>query len=184
MVEVSTDFGGKNDGPSYAAGYFERLGDVASRLAEMAEFQRTGQPHTPEQLDFINAAMELSPSCGDGERASGWYAQLHFSDDALTTDPTIADVHTDPGGVAPARGPSVLHVGTGNARLMVVTRETCAGPRAYAGMVFSYYEDQNPGFERLDDEAWQLRLSASVPPANVPWMAAAFPASGLPASEP
>jgi hypothetical protein len=58
-----------------------------------------------------------------------------------------------------------------------VTRETCVGPRAYAGVVFSYYEPQNPGYDRLDDEAWQRRLEAAVPPPDVPWMAPTFPAS-------
>ena len=33
----------------------------------------------------------------------------------------------------------VLHVGTGYARLMVVTINTCTGARAYAGPVSSYF---------------------------------------------
>jgi hypothetical protein len=37
-------------------------------------------------------------------------------------DPTIADVHTDPGGVRPAK---VLHVATGLPRMMVVTANSC-----------------------------------------------------------
>ena len=94
-------------------------------------------------------------------------------------DPTIADVHTDPGGLTPPRGPSVLHVGTGNARLIVMTRETCAGPRAYAGMVSSYHELLEPGLTRLDDSTWAARITAGGAPGPVPWLADALPPTGL-----
>jgi len=43
-------------------------------------------------------------------------AQLFYAEDGLDFDPTIADVRTDPGGIAPPRDPSVLHVATGNPR--------------------------------------------------------------------
>ena len=59
----------------------------------------------------------------------------------------------------------VLHVGTGMARLMVVTFDTCAGPRAYAGLASSYYELITEDFERLTDPEWSLRLAQDRPTA-------------------
>jgi hypothetical protein len=80
-------------------------------------------------------------------------------------------VHTDIGGDLPVpREPSVLHVGTGNPRMMVMTVDTCSGPRAYAGAVFAYHEHLAKGFTRLTDEEWAQKLYAD-PPADVPWMA-------------
>jgi hypothetical protein len=64
----------------------------------------------------------------------------------------------------------VLHVGTGFPRLMVVTFDTCAGPRTYAGVVSAYHETVTSNFERLTDEKWTNQLAAS-PPVEVPWMA-------------
>jgi hypothetical protein len=80
-------------------------------------------------------------------------------------------VHTDAGGDTPiAREPSVLHVGTGLPRPMVVSVDTCDGPRAYAGIVFAYHEHLEPGFNRLTDEQWLEQIQQQAP-ADVPWLA-------------
>ncbi len=64
----------------------------------------------------------------------------------------------------------VLHVGTGPARLMVVTVDTCAGPRAYAGLASSYFEHVTEGYQRMDDAEWQAIVSSTTPPPEVPWL--------------
>jgi len=58
---------------------------------------------------------------------------------------------------------------------MVMTRETCAGPRAYAGIVFSYFEHLSDGLERLDDDAWRRRIESGTPLPDVPWLSNALP---------
>jgi hypothetical protein len=63
----------------------------------------------------------------------------------------------------------VLHVGTGKPRLMVVTVDSCAGPRAYAGLVTSYFEKITENWQRLTDQQWATELEAATP-ADVPWM--------------
>jgi hypothetical protein len=83
-------------------------------------------------------------------------------------DPTIADVHTDPGGNTP---PAVLHVATGLPRLMVMTADTCEGPRAYAGVAFSYHEVVT-GLDRLTDEDWAEMARGA---GDVPWMQSILP---------
>lgn len=118
--------------------------------------------------------MKLARKCDGTDLLSGWYSQIFHAADVREFSPTLADVHTDPGGVAPPRDPSILRVGTGRPRLMMMTRETCAGPRAYAGIVFSYFEHLAPNDDRLDDEAWERRLE-SAPPAEVPWLARTQP---------
>lgn len=150
--------------------YFNKLHEVAVMLADMAEHERTGTPFTAEQMAFINQAVVLQPGCGEPAGAEGWYAQLFFdSMTGLLYDPTIADVHTQPTDEVGNMVGKVLHVGTGTPRFMVVTVETCSGPRAYAGLASSYFEKITENFERLDDETWAADIEATTPD-DVPWM--------------
>jgi hypothetical protein len=153
------------------ADYLDRLGRTVTTLRQMAESERSGTPFTPEMMAFINQTVTLRSICG-GSIADGWYPKLVFTD-PTTFDPTIADVHTQPtdaGGNVVGR---VLHVGIGNSRLMVVTANTCTGPRAYAGLVFSYYEKITENFDRLTDERWAAEVKAGTP-VDVPWMGDLF----------
>lgn len=154
------------------AAYFARMRQVSSILREMAEHQATGTPHTAEHLAFVNRAVSLSAFCGGPPSISGWYADLFFdTGSAAEFDPTIADVHTQPTDEAGALVGRVLHAGTGYARLMVMTAETCAGPRAYAGVVSSYHEIVTDQLERLTDADWALHFASGESPPDVPWLA-------------
>ncbi|WP_437710995.1 DUF3160 domain-containing protein [Sorangium sp. So ce448] len=152
--------------------YFGTLSRIATTLSEMAEAQRTGMPHSEEHLTFIKQAIHIEGGGSGDPWQTGWYKDLFFDPvDGLKSDPTIADVHTDIGGDLPVpRSPSVLHVGTGNPRMMVMTVDTCQGPRAYAGAVFAYHEHLAEGFTRLTDQEWAQKLVLD-PPVDVPWMA-------------
>jgi hypothetical protein len=148
--------------------YFSAVESVATTLGGMAQAERAGQPLTADQLAFINQAVtEISEQgCVVTIVPTGWYARLFFnSSDAQKTDPTIADVHTDP-----AEG-KVLHVATGLPRLMYVTVDGCNGPRAYAGVVSSYFEQTTENLQRLTDMDWSAQVMATPPPADVRWTA-------------
>ncbi len=147
--------------------YFDALYDTALRLHEIAARQRTGTPLTPDQLAFVNEAVAtVSEGCtGEADSATGWYARLFLDrTKAVEWDPTIADVHTQPTDIGGTPVGRVLHVGTGRARLMVVTVDTCSGPRAYAGLASSYYETITEDFERLDDDGWRTDLDSGAQP--------------------
>jgi hypothetical protein len=152
--------------------YFSTLGRIATSLAEMAELQRSGMPHSAEHVAFINQAIRVEGGGSGDPWQTGWYKDLFFDPiGGIALDPTIADVHTDPGGEWPiTRGPSVLHVGTGMPRPMLVSVDTCEGPRAYAGIVFAYHEHLEPGFNRLDDEGWRGYVVRGTV-SDVPWLA-------------
>lgn len=152
--------------------YFGRVARINLTLAEMARAQRSGQPHSAEHLAFINRAVTANVNCdGTVLGHTGWYSELHFDPlQAVEMDPTITDVHTDIGGDLPvARPPTVLHVGTGVPRLMVVTVDSCQGPRAYAGVVSAYHEVLEEGLVRLTDEEWKTQVYGDLP--VVPWLA-------------
>jgi hypothetical protein len=149
--------------------YFAHLGDVAAILQGMAEHQRTGTPHDQASIDFINQAVRFQPGCGAPAGATGWYPDLFYGGQDLTFDPTIADVHTQPTDEAGANVGRILHVGTGEVRTMVMSVDTCNGPRAYAGLSSSYFETITQNFDRLDDQRWSASVAQSTPP-DVGWM--------------
>jgi hypothetical protein len=143
-------------------------------LQQMAENQRSGTPHGPELMAFVNDAVNWEESflCGQVTISNlrGWYTRLFFSPlAALAFDPTIADVHTQPTDEAGNDVGRVLHVGTGNARAMVIAVNTCSGPRAYVGLASSYGEKITEGWQRLDDQQWSAMIQG-MPFPDVPWM--------------
>jgi hypothetical protein len=151
--------------------YFDLLHTTASRLSAMAEQQRTGTAFTPEQMAFINEAVVLQPGCGSPAGATGWYPKLFFNaEDSINFDPTIADVHTQPTDEVGNEVGRVLHVGTGDARLLTLTVDTCNGPRAYVGLTSSYFEVTTEKFERLDDPGWAKTVHSPAAPSDVPWV--------------
>ena len=154
---------------SEAAAHFTTLGTVAARLQDMATRQIAGQAFTADQLAWVNTVVEtksVSVVCTSVRRPSGWYVDLFLTaEEAAVYAPTIADVHTDPDSAR------VLHVGTAGPRLMVVTAETCSGPRAYAGLASAYSETITGNFQRLQDSDWeQMLMPTASPPADVRWM--------------
>jgi hypothetical protein len=171
LAELGLATGTSSSGP---AAYFTSLASTATILKSMALQQEQGTPFTADQMAFINQAVEYKTEnvvCTTVKRPSGWYPKLFYSPDtADQQDTLVADVHTQPADEAGNIVGKVLHVGTGFPRLMVVTFNTCAGPRAYAGVVSAYHETVTSNFERLTDEKWTNQLAAS-PPAEVPWMA-------------
>jgi hypothetical protein len=147
--------------------YFSSLRSAVGTLGDMAKYERAGTPFTADQMAFINQAVTLQRVCGS-DYADGWYPKLVYGD-SLEFDPTIADVHTQPSDENGNIVGRVLHVGTGHARTLLMTRDTCMGPRAYAGLVFSYHEKITDDFTRLDDIKWKDSIS-STSPDDVPWM--------------
>ena len=144
--------------------YFAKLSGVMNRLGRMAQAQRTGAEHAADDIAFINQAITIVNGCAGPSGQSGWYRQLFFDDaSSIEEAPTVADVHTDPGGQFPvSRGPSVLHVATGRPRLMVLAVDSCSGPRAYVGGVFDYQEHVNSGLHRFTDAEWSDLVTQAV----------------------
>jgi hypothetical protein len=150
--------------------YFTKLAAAAATLKEMADAQAAGTPFTDDQMTFINETVSIQLSCGSSI-GMGWYPQLFYATNLATdSHPTIADVHTAPTDEQGNDVGWVLHVATGYARMMVVTANTCDGPKAYVGLASSYFEDLTTGLKRLDDTTWSSMLTTAMGPSDVPWM--------------
>ncbi|HJX51610.1 MAG TPA: DUF3160 domain-containing protein [Polyangia bacterium] len=162
-----------NGADSAPVSYFRTFADVASRLETMANEELAGATRTQADLDFLNDTVVVkrqSAGCTTINVPSGWYAKLFYQgDDALDANPIIADVHTQPADAAGNIVGKVLHVATGSPRLMVLSVDSCLGPRAYAGVVSSYFEQITENFKRMTDQEWATQISAATP-ADVPWM--------------
>ena len=161
---------GQTNLASWVQTYFDTLASATGMLADMAAQELTGTPFTQAQMDFINQTVQVKPSgmCGAGPTVQGWYGNLFFLGDGAKEDPTIADVHTeytDESGSVVGR---VLHVGAADPRLMITTINTCSGPKAYAGLAFSYHEVVTENFQRLTDQDWATMLAAGQP--DVAWL--------------
>jgi hypothetical protein len=159
--------GGVSENTAAIANYFATLGSTMTTLEGMAQNQRDGVVFSEEQIAFVNRAVRIldeTVGCTTVQVPDGWLAELYFNrDQSIEADPTIADVHTQPADEAGNTVGKVLHVGTGFPRLMVVTADTCMGPRAYAGVSFAYHERITENFERLTDQSWSAEVSAGTP---------------------
>jgi hypothetical protein len=157
--------------------FFHRLGDVTAKLGGIARREEKGDELSASDLGFINRAVSedtpVRSGCGGGspEVIRGWYIDLFYAQDADRFRPTIADVHTQPTDENGGTVGRVLHVGTGEPRLMVVKVDRGGSPRLYTGVVSSYFEFITDGFERLTDERWkslvELRHTRGAPPPDV-----------------
>lgn len=157
------------------AKYWDALSQAVSILGDMASNQRRGEPHTQEQLAYINNAIrieQLDGGCVTVERPTGWYADLFFgdSDKSITFDPTVADVHTSPADQNGASVGWVKHVATGRPRYIAVAVKNCTGVGIYSGMTFSYYEFTKDNFERMTDDQWANQIFTEATPDEVPWV--------------
>jgi hypothetical protein len=154
-----------------AASYLRQLAAVAGRLESMAQEELTGATRTPDEIAFLNDAVTTktkSVVCATIDVPSGWYTNLFFNrDDATKQDPVVADVHTQPADKDGNIVGHVLHVATSNPRLMVVSVDSCAGQRAYAGVVSAYHEQITSDFNRMTDQEWFPR---AISAADVDWM--------------
>ncbi|MCB9729735.1 MAG: DUF3160 domain-containing protein [Deltaproteobacteria bacterium] len=155
--------------PQPLTAFFENWSTVMGRLEVMATKSLQGEAYTADEIAFLKNTINSNPGCG-APVYSGWYSTLYSAGSDAVSDwkPTIADVHTNPNS-GPLPGPDVLHVGTGDAQLMVLTAETCEGPEAYVGPVFTYYELDLPEIRRVPDSEWREMLTQGTEPPRPAW---------------
>jgi len=157
-----------------AGHYFDRLAKTTEILRGMAEHELQGLPLTSDELAFVNQTVASGNGCDGRPVAGGWYPALFYrSDKSLESDPSIADVHTQPTDEAGNDVGRVLHVATGLPELMVVTVDSCDGSHAYVGLASTYYEHTTEHYQRLTDPEWSTELQSGPPPRPA-WLPSAF----------
>lgn len=124
---------------------------------------------------FIKGLMNRQDRDYAGATFDGWYPGLYYEDytqlggtadrnGSNLEDPLVTDIFTaplsqdDPGGV--------LHVGTGNVDLLMLSADFCGQSTIYAGPTMSHYEfwTLDPGLKRLTVPEWKHRVATKQTP--------------------
>src|SRR3984885_2652753 len=142
----SLDFGSEAKLREGMVAFLSRFEQTMQRLARIARAQARGEKLDPMDLDFINGAILEEPRAPGGGGCGGpvprvvhgWYIDLFFGTDPLEFSPTIADVHTQPTDAAGNLVGRVLHVATGQPRLIVVNLGDRDHVHPYLGIVSTY----------------------------------------------
>ncbi len=149
-----------NGAKSIIISKLETLIEVTQKLETISVKELAEEPLTQEEVDFIK---HLAWNCGSGGFV-GWYVDtIHGIASAanyssILETPVIADVATFPPGDI-FDPPQVLHVGVGYVNALIVLYPKPDGELVAAvGPVFSYYEFELIGTERLNDEEWKEML--------------------------
>ena len=106
---------------------------MATELKALADQQITGVPFTPEQVMWLEQAVDIQPDEYIGFVTGGWYGELlalSAEDNPYESDRLAVDIHTQPTDELGNVVGRVMHMATGDVRLMVTTVESCDGPRA------------------------------------------------------
>lgn len=160
------------EGGAFYRDWWQHMHMVASELKVLAEQQVTGEPFTDAQVMWLEQAVDIRPDDYVGYVTGGWYGKLLLvldNGDPYTSDLLTVDIHTQPTDEMGALVGKVMHMATGFPRLMVVTVESCTGPRAYAGPVYSTHNFVTENFERLTDGDWAERYYQEGA-VELPWL--------------
>jgi hypothetical protein len=161
------------------------LTNFAARMVTLrgiAEKELAQQPLTAAETDFLKNLIELWRDYTGARAFNGWYPQLFyrnvFMDNAALWhqeagsdkwDLQTTDVHTDVPDVYVCDPGAVIHEGIGNVHLLMIAVDNGPDRMVYAGPVFSHYEFEVPGVNRLSDEDWQARLQSGQKPPSPEW---------------
>jgi len=151
-------------------------------LRGIAEKELAQQSLTPAETDFLKNVIELWRDYTGARGFNGWYPQLFYRNVFAANaalfhqeagsdkwDLQATDVHTDvPDDVVCDPG-AVIHEGIGNVHLLMIAVDNGPDQMVYAGPVFSHYEFEVPGVNRLSDEDWKARLQAGQKPPSPEW---------------
>ena len=99
----------------------------------------------------------------------GWYIDLFFGTDPLEFSPTIADVHTQPTDADGKPVGRVLHVATGQPRLIIVNLGDRDHVHPYLGIVSTFAQLVTSDFLRRTDDDWRSQVQRGNP-EDVAWI--------------
>ncbi|GAB9476212.1 hypothetical protein Gpo141_00013281, partial [Globisporangium polare] len=134
---------------------FEEFAETMTKLEAIAQCQRSKQPLSEEQADFIKTVMEERHGSG-ATRYAGWYPKLFYDsrEDSGKRDALVVDVHTDSPSIEHNDPGGVLHLAVGDVHFGFFIVDSVM----YSGPVFSSYEFLTPIDERLTDDEFKARV--------------------------
>lgn len=153
---------------------------VASILQSISGKELAEQPLSLEEGDFLKNLIERVAAYSNYRQWNGWYPSLFYQNaffiktwdipECDLWDPVVADVHTDaPDPLFSGDPGAVIHEGVANVNLLLIAVDNGPDSMVYAGPVFSHYEFELPGVNRLTDEQWKAQVIAGQKPPQPEW---------------
>jgi hypothetical protein len=151
--------------------FLRRFAEHMAMLKLIAERELQQQELSPEQVKFLQEAMQMMREGSGTTRYGGWYPQLFYTTktDAGRANPLVTDLHTDPPDQFTADPGCVLHQGVGRIDFLLVAIETRGEWRVYGGGLFSHYEFETPIGVRLTDAEWCKQVTEQKMPPRPEW---------------
>jgi hypothetical protein len=149
-----------------------------STLESIATKERQQEPLSLEETDFLKNIVEVTVFYTNYRKWNGWYPGLFYknafaqpTDQAQCDiwDALVTDVHTDlPDNVVGDPG-AVIHEGVADVNMLLIAVDNGPDRMVYAGPVFSHYEFEVPGVNRMTDEDWKAQVQANQKPTPAEW---------------
>jgi hypothetical protein len=138
--------------------FFDGFAKIMGQLEGIARKELQAQALAADEKTFLKDVIveKRIAGCRPVTYYTGWYPQLIYGDPMLS-EPTVADVHTDP------ETGTVLEEGVGDARYLLVAIDNQQDRAVYVGPAYSYYEFTS--HTRLTDQAWDALRPSTAPPA-------------------
>lgn len=175
MKSIAEEVGPGGSAGKRFAGVFEDFAGINRNLTRISIHELEGKPLTQEEVRFVRGVfVAVNNVCGGPKIFHGWLPDLIRRagiEDKTKDTRIIADVATDPGTALPVPSPpKVLHVATGYMRSVIVAYEMPDGElQFFVGPVYSFYEFELTGFERLNDNEWKGLLDTDNRPVDPLW---------------
>lgn len=173
--------------------FLERFATNVATLKTLAEKQLRQEAFSTNETTFLLDLVEIQIIYG-GPRYTGWYPYLFygaqegrdfFTEQVLSSYgdgtrpenvpqfrksvPLVTDVLSAPPDPMAGDPGAVVHEGVGNVHFMLVAVDNGPDHMVYGGPVFSHYEFDMPGLQRLTDADWQGMIDAGAVPAPPEW---------------
>lgn len=149
-----------------------------STLESIATKERQQQPLSFEETDFLKNIVEVAVFYTNYRQWNGWYPDLfyknsfsHPTDQAPCDiwDALVTDVHTDLPDPTVGDPGAVIHEGIADVNMLLIAVDNGPDHMVYAGPVFSHYEFEVPGVNRVTDDAWMANVKAGQKPPPAEW---------------
>ncbi|AYV84030.1 MAG: hypothetical protein Hyperionvirus16_5 [Hyperionvirus sp.] len=128
-------------------------------IIKYLECQLSGKPISRDLENSVRNIIKRAGGSGPG--FDGWYYSLTATH-AFIPKPEVASIFT---GVPDERDPGgIIHIGTGNVRLMyVLSRTPDSQTKVFLGPVYSSYEVKTPYGTRYNDSEWNTESKKLKP---------------------
>jgi len=151
----------------------------ADTLKSISAKELSQQPLSVEETAFLKNVVELIRAYSSHRQWDGWYPRLFYTNSFFFPftdlhpsdmwDALITDVHTDPPDDLLGDPGAVIHEAIGNVNLLLIAIDNGPDRMVYAGPVFSHYELEVPGVNRLTDDNWKATILSNQTPSPPEW---------------